>query len=212
MIEYFLHWVEAVPEGWAFALVIVILLVCGLGAPFPEEVPLFLAGYLVYSGEISFKTSTLFCLMAILVGDSMLFFIGYHFGNRIFENPIFKKLLPPKRIQKVNHYFHRYGTRVIFLARFMAGVRGPVFLTAGILRMPFERFLLFDTLAAIFSAPIVIWVASWFCTQFGGEITETTKMVRRTERVLVILALFVVFGISVLLLWLRKQKARRKET
>ena len=213
MIEYFLRWIETLPEGWAFAAVIIILLICGLGAPFPEEIPLFLAGYLVYSGDIHLKTAIFFTLIAILVGDSMLFFIGYKFGNQIFKMPLFKKLLTPERVDRVNQYFHKYGSRVIFIARFMAGVRGPVFLTAGILQMPFQRFILFDGLGAFISAPTIVWVAYWFCQHFEGEIIEATKMVRQTEKLIVLLVVVLVIGISFLAIRIKKRKKTlRKDT
>lgn len=204
MVDWLIQTVENAPPGIAFGGVVLVLLICGLGAPFPEEIPLILAGYLVYSGEVSLQTCLIVVFLALLGGDSLLFWIGYKLGHRIFKIPVFGKLMTPERVHKVNDRFHRYGNRVIFVARFMAGVRGTVFLTAGILKMPYRRFILFDGLAALVSAPLVIYIAY----RFGSHIESAFKVAREAGWVLFILAAVLAIGISVLVVRLRKHRLR----
>lgn len=207
MLEYLLNLVNSIPEGWAFGAVIGVLLICGLGLPFPEEIPLFLAGYLVYSGQVHLNTCMLFTVMAILIGDSALFSIGHKFGPQIFQIPLFGKLLTPSRVKRVNEYFQKYGNGVVFVARFMAGVRGPVFLTAGILRMPYRRFILLDGIAALISAPTVVWATYKFCQYFSGETESVMRFVRKTEGYLLVLAV-----VLVALVWFVLYRVKRNRT
>jgi membrane protein DedA with SNARE-associated domain len=202
MIDYLIQVIESAPPGVAFTGVIVVLLICGLGAPFPEEIPLVLAGYLVYSEEVSMQACLAWTFVAILAGDSMLFWIGYRFGHRIFQIPILNKLLTPDRVRKVNEKFHKYGNRVVFVARFMAGVRGTVFLTAGVLKMPYRRFILFDGMAALVSAPLVIYIAY----RFGSHLEYAAKLARETGWLLFVIASILAAGISILLIRIRKRK------
>jgi membrane protein DedA with SNARE-associated domain len=205
MLDYLVRIMEDLPPGVAFGGVILVLLICGLGAPFPEEIPLVLAGYLAYEGEVSLKTCLIVTFVALLVGDSMLFWIGYKFGHQIFKIPIFRKLMTPERVKKVNERFHRYGNRVIFVARFMAGVRGTVFLSAGVLKMPYRRFILFDGLAALLSAPLVIFIAY----HFGGELEYAVKVAKQAGWLLFAVAGILAIGVSVLIIQIRKRRARR---
>lgn len=202
MIDFLIRVIENAPPGIAFTGVIVVLLICGLGAPFPEEIPLVLAGYLVYSEEVSLQTCLAWCFVALLAGDSMLFWIGYRFGHRIFQIPILNKLLTPERVHKVNEKFHHYGNRVIFVARFMAGVRGTVFLTAGVLKMPYRRFILFDGMAALVSAPLVIYIAY----RFGSQLEYAIKFAREAGWLLFVIASILAVGISILVLRIRKRR------
>jgi membrane protein DedA with SNARE-associated domain len=203
MLEFLTQTIENAPPGIAFASVILVLLLCGLGAPFPEEIPLILAGYLVYSGEVSLQTCLIATLIALLLGDSMLFWIGHRFGQRIFRIPVLSKLLTPERMEKVNDKFHRYGNRVVFVARFMAGVRGAVFLSAGVLKMPYRRFILFDGLAALVSAPLVIYIAY----RFGSHLEYAFKVAKEAGSVLFLIAAILAVGISLLVLRIRKRRA-----
>ncbi|MFH1263251.1 MAG: DedA family protein [Pseudomonadota bacterium] len=202
MIDYLIRLVEEAPPGIAFAGVIVVLLICGLGAPFPEEIPLILAGYLVYTGEVSLQTCLIGTFVALLVGDSLLFVIGFRLGPRIFKIPLFRKLLTPDRVKKVSDRFHRYGNRVVFVARFMAGVRGTVFVTAGILKMPYRRFILFDGLAALISAPLIIYIAY----HFGSEIDSAAKVAREAGWLLFTIAGILAIGISILVVRIRRHR------
>ena len=61
--------------------------------------------------------------------------------------------------------FEKYGVWVLFVARFLPGLRSPIFLTAGLTRkVPFWRFLLMDGLAALISVPIWVYLGYFGAT------------------------------------------------
>jgi len=207
-VEFIFEWLSAAPGTVAFAAVLFVILICGLGLPLPEEFPLLAAGYLAYMGDVSLKIGILFSLAAIVGGDSLLFLIGRKLGNRIFEFPLFAKLLHPGRMKKVNEYFHKYGNRVVFVARFMAGIRGTIFITAGILQMPYRRFLVWDGLAAIISVPLVISIAY----HFGEDIELGMQQIRRTGHTLFAVAAIAVLGLSLIIWWMKKRRRLDEST
>ena len=208
MIEHFAQFLEQIPGVIAFAGVIAVLFICGLGLPLPEEIPLVLAGYLVYVGHVNLEVCFVATFVAILAGDSALFLIGQKLGNRIFDIPMFSKLLTPKRMTKVNQYFQRYGNRVVFIARFMAGVRSTVFLTAGILQMPFRRFLLLDGIAALISAPLIVWLA-YRLFRLGDEIGDGLSYIRQIGWMLFFVVFVLVVGVTILVVRLRAHRKRK---
>lgn len=205
MIDVIIQAIENAPPGTPFAAVIAVLLICGIGVPFPEEIPLLAAGYLAYLGEVSLATCFFWTIIAILIGDSILFSIGHRFGHRIFQIPLLNKLLTPQRVRKANIRFHRYGNRVVFVGRFMAGVRGTVFLTAGVLKMPYRRFIFFDGLAALVSAPVIVYLAY----RFGSHLEEAAQLARETSWTLLVMVAVLAVGMS--FLWVRVRKRRRVE-
>ena len=59
----------------------------------------------------------------------------------------------------VRSKFEQYGNRVLFVARFLPGLRAPIYMVAGITRrVSFIRFLLLDFFAAIISVPIWVYL------------------------------------------------------
>jgi membrane protein DedA with SNARE-associated domain len=93
----------------------------------------------------------------------------------------------------------RHGVKALFLARFMIGVRSPVYLTAGILRVPFRRFLLADTFCAI----AVVSVFFGLSFKFGDRITH---LIRNSQLWLTGLVALVAVGVSLWLLMRRRKK------
>ena len=75
------------------------------------------------------------------------------------RNSWIKIIFTPKREEKIAKFYSKYGGKTIFFARFAPGLRMPIFLTAGIYRVPFWRFVALDGFAAIISVPVWISLA-----------------------------------------------------
>ena len=79
------------------------------------------------------------------------------------SNTVFsRKLLTAERQHKIVQYFEKYGARIIFVARFLPGIRAPLFLTAGTMRVPFWLFFAMNGTAALLSIPLSFWLAYYF--------------------------------------------------
>jgi membrane protein DedA with SNARE-associated domain len=129
--------------------IIVLLILTGSGLPLPEEVPIVAAGVASALGKLNPAWAFLSCLVGALLGDAVLYAIGYHFGHSLItRHPRFAHLLHAEHEAKIEQMIRRHGLKVFFLARFMVGIRAPVYLTAGILRMSFRRFVLIDLVCA----------------------------------------------------------------
>lgn len=149
-----------------------ILFLCGLGLPLPEEVTLVGSGLLVGWDQASFAWSSVACVLGILVGDSMIFGLGYAYGRRfLFSRPM-RWILPRRRQKKVGKFFAKHGSKAVFFARFFAGVRLGVYAYAGSQRMAWTRFLLLDLMGALISGPTSIWVGAWAARKFAGDAEE----------------------------------------
>lgn len=211
MIEHALKILHTIPPDLMFVGVIGLLLICGLGLPMPEEIPLFLAGYLVAEGGAELWMACVATVLAILIGDSVLFYVGYRYGQGIFNIKPFNKLLNKKHMRKVNFYVHRFGSRVVFIGRFLAGLRGPIFLTTGILRMPYRKFIFFDGLAALISAPTSVWLSYYFFTHFQ-DIASALSMVQQAEKLIIVgVVLFFLVLLYLTLKAFRERSTKKKK-
>ncbi len=106
--------------------IIVVLILTGCGLPVPEEFPIIAAG-VASSGADAHLNPWLAlgaCLIGALAGDSMLYTIGYHFGHNLVKaHPRLARLLHAEREARMEQLLNRHGLKVLFLARFMVGVR-----------------------------------------------------------------------------------------
>ncbi len=180
-----------------------ILIVCGLGVPIPEDISLVAGGIIAGLGYADLRLMILVGLAGVLVGDSVVFLIGHHFGLRARRLKWVSRVLTPRRYARVQAKFDRYGNRMLFIARFLPGLRTAVFLTAGMThRVSYWRFLALDGLAALISVPWWVWVG-----YFGAERREwLLAAVHRSQGVLIAAAVLVL----ALVLWLLWRGAQRR--
>jgi membrane protein DedA with SNARE-associated domain len=125
-----------------------ILLLCGLGLPIPEDVSLISAGYLAHLGIVHVHTVLLVCFASVLGGDCIAFTLGRLFGSRLLDSRLARRVFRPRKQIRVRAYFRKFGSKVIFIARFLPGLRFSIFLSAGTLRVRPSVFLTYDALAA----------------------------------------------------------------
>ncbi len=169
-----------------------ILLACGLGLPIPEDITLFAMGWLSYNGLVDLKLSIFLCLIGVLAGDIILFLLGKKYSKRLLKKAFFKKILPEERLEKVKNLFHKYGNKVMFMARFLPGLRSPAYFTAGVLHLPFRVFIFYDGLAALLSVPLFTSITYIF----GDHLNQGLAMAKKIQNGILLL----VVGFVLLLL------------
>lgn len=173
----------------AYGAILGVLLICGLGVPIPEDITLVAAGILAALGNISLTGSLIAGFFGVLIGDSFLFFLGRTYGHRVFTLPVFKKIFTEDRIQLARERILRNSKFICFMARFLPGLRAPIFLTAGIMGVKPSTFLLLDGLAALLSVPFWIMVG-WY---LGDNLDSTLGFVIKAQKSIFIAVAFLIF-------------------
>ena len=185
-----------------------VLILCGVGLPIPEDLILIAAGML--GADRGQPVWHLIALMyaGILIGDLITYGIGRRFGRKFLGTRVGRYMLNEERLSKSEEYFKKYGTRVVFVGRFLPGLRAPIFFSAGVLRFPIARFLMMDGFAALVSAPAFVWLGHWAWSALDVESLE--KNLAQGKRVFA--GLIAAIGLSVCLyLWIRKRTRAKKK-
>lgn len=143
----------------------IVLLLCGVGLPLPEEVSLIGAGLLLHQGQVEFLPIVVVCSSAILLGDSIPFMLGKKYGATALDKPWIRRRFHPRRFKRLKERFDEHGSWATFSFRFFPGARIPGYFMAGTMGMNTLRFLLLDGLGVLLTVPISIWVGKLFATQ-----------------------------------------------
>lgn len=193
---------------FTYAAIIGVLLLCGLGLPLPEEVPILTSAILAASGTLEPWTALGALMLGVMVGDSAMFWLGQRWGTHLLEHGFARRMLTPERNAKILEYFAKYGAWIIFVARFLPGLRAPLFLTAGSMKVRFWIFFAMDGAAALISIPTSFWLAYYFTDQL-----ENVLKVKDTVQYWAFGAV-VVFVVSGLLIkrWWKQRTARSAGT
>jgi len=179
-----------------------ILLLCGFGLPIPEDISLIAAGYFAWRGVLDVHIAFLICLSAVLLGDTMSFFMGRFFGRRILSSRVAQRYFTPRRQLRVRAYFRKFGSKVVLVGRFTPGLRFTIFFTAGTLHVRPAVFLIYDFTAAAFSVPVLVYSA-WF---FGNQIDLVVRYARHTEHGILVA---IVIGAAIIVFKALKRRRAR---
>jgi membrane-associated protein len=180
---------------WAVA---VTLLLENAGVPVPGETILLLASFLAYSQrELQLTWIIVVATIAATLGDNLGFILGYCGGRPLLERYQSIFCIQKKTLVRGETLFARFGSVTVFFARFIFGVRiiaGPL---AGVLRMRWQKFLVFNFLGA------VVWVTAISLAGylFGQHWDRLQRGVRRFDLGILILVL-----LMVAFLWWRSRR------
>jgi membrane-associated protein len=177
---------------WALALT---LFLENAGVPLPGETMLLFAGFLAFGHqELDIGLIIVVGTLACTLGDNLGYWIGNR-GGRPFLHRYQKVFrVSDDRIAQGEKLFEHFGPATVFIARFVFGMRilaGPL---AGVLCMPWRRFVLFNFLGAATWVTLVS-LAGYF---FGRHWQVLLQIVSRVNTVV-----FVVVAAAVLLMWWR---------
>ena len=166
------------PYGtYSYFVILAVLLACGFGLPLPEDITLVAAGILAARNIIDFNSAVALCMVGVLLGDGIVFGLGSRYGTRLRNTKFFSIIIPERRDAAVKAVLQKYGDKVIFMSRFIPGIRTPIFFATGSYHVSFWKFLFLDGFAALISVPL--WVYVGFL--FGSNLEELEKVVRKAQ-------------------------------
>lgn len=188
------------------------LMVSGVGIPIPEEIPLLFLSVLYYQERLSNPIWIAIAIVAISIADFGLYNIGKYLGFKIFQHPFFKRNFNENTMHKISHYIHRYGYKVIILGRLLLGVRSAIFLSSGILRMPRNKFILYDLIASLISVSLFMLLSTLLLKRFDGELSQVQQFIQKYQSSLTIIALTGLSAVLLLVLFYRFFKKNNTST
>jgi membrane protein DedA with SNARE-associated domain len=171
--------------------IVVFLVLTGCGMPVPEEVAIVLAGVLSAQGHLHTGIAFAACLVGALLGDSVIYAIGYRWGHSLLSyHPRLAKLVGADREKKFEQAIEQHALKVMLLSRFLVGIRGPVYLATGVVRLPFRLFVLYDLICAT----LVVGFFFSLAYVFGERVAHWIHDAELTATVVVLLAALAISG------------------
>jgi membrane protein DedA with SNARE-associated domain len=172
------------------------ILATGMGLPCPEEIPVIAAGVMIGTSDAGLRWWIMLpvCIAAVVLGDTILYGIGRIWGRRLLEWRWVKtRLLPPERRQRIEDNFHQYGVQILLFARLLPAIRSPIFITAGMTRVPLSRFMLADGIYAIPGVSLLFFLGFWFGNQFMDAVKRAESYRLLVVVVVVAVASYLVY-------------------
>jgi membrane protein DedA with SNARE-associated domain len=173
-------------ENFPYLGMFILLILGGVGLPFPEDATLIMCGLLISTQVVRPIPALLTVYAGLLIADLTLHFIGRKYGRQIVTHRRFHKWISPERLSFLEKKFNRIGLLLILLGRHIAGLRAQIFLVSGIMRMPTLKFFVADALSSIFTMALMVGAGYW-----GGNSLRLLKRgLVKIEHIAILVILF----------------------
>ena len=189
---------------WIYAILFIIIF-CETGlvvTPFlPGDSLLFVAGALcaLPGNNLSVTLIVLILITAAILGDMCNYFIGRYFGEKLFGNPgsrIFKQ----SYLEKTHNFYEKYGGKTIILARFVPIVRTFAPFVAGMGRMSYRHFAIYNVTGGI------IWICSF---TYAGYFFGRLPFVQENLKILMLVIIIISVLPGVIEVWRERRKHKK---
>jgi len=148
------------------------LLLAGFNVPVSEDAMLFISALLAAKNPDKIYWLFLGVYAGAYISDLISYWLGRILGDNLWRIRFFAKMVSRKKVKKIHNFYEKYGMVTLIFGRFIPfGVRNGLFLTAGLGKMNFLRFSLYDLLACTISS--VTFFTLYY--NFGESVVEYVK-------------------------------------
>lgn len=182
-----------------------LLLLSGFGVAVGEDLIVIPAGIFIAEGRWNFTPTWLVAYVGVLMGDLLWFTWCYRLGKPLLHKRWFKRIIHPRRLLEMKHQFDVRGGWVIVFARFIPGTRTTAITVAGLLHMPFWRFLIAEMACIVLTVTMQISIGMLIYHGYKGLTQENAKLVFWILGAVVA----VVALVLIVRMWVRRERKTR---
>ena len=188
-----LQFLQDLLATYGYLIVALGVLLESIGVPLPGETLLLLGAAYAGTGKLNVWGVIVAAAVGAIVGDTIGYQIGRHGGRALLDRYGGLVRLNPEHLARAETFFARYGDKTVFFGRFIAILRTFSAFLAGVNRMPYRRFLLYNAAGGI------VWAITFglLGAAFGSQWPLIEHWAGRAG--LLIVGILVLVGLAVLL-------------
>ena len=136
-------------DTWGYLAVFAFVAIESSGIPFPGETMLVTAAVYAGSGHLSISLVIGAAALGAIIGDNLGYWAGREGGRPLLHRYGKYLHLDEAKLQRADDFFARHGDKTVFLGRFVAVLRAWAAFLAGVNRMLWPKFLVFNAAGGI---------------------------------------------------------------
>jgi len=135
-------------EQYSYLIIFLFMTIESSFVPFPSELVMIPAGYLVAKGSLSLSMAILSGILGSIAGAMINYYLAKTLGNKFINKYGKFFLLPEHKFVKIKEFFNKHGAISTFSGRLVPGLRQYISLPAGLSNMSLKKFTFYTFLGS----------------------------------------------------------------
>jgi len=192
-----------------YPAVLLFVMIESSGIPFPGETMLLLASfYAAVNGSLQIPLVIVFAALGAIIGDNIGYYIGRTGGKAIVDRYGHYVFIKPEHLERAEKFFQKHGDKTVFFGRFVAVLRAWAAFLAGVNRMHWHTFFLYNATGGILWAT-VFGCLGYFAGRTLGNFTQVERLASRITWIISALILIVIVVILFIYFTRRSKKSSK---
>jgi membrane protein DedA with SNARE-associated domain len=185
-------------EHYNYLIIFILMALESSFIPFPSEIVMIPAGYLVSQGKISFIYSLLSSIAGCVFGAFINYYLANFLGIKMIKKYGKYFFLPEEKFFKIQKFFRNHGSISTFSGRLIPGIRQLISIPAGLSHMDLTKFTFYT------AAGSGIW--SFILLIMGFVFGQNQELIMENMRMIILFTM--IFVLITILLYIRYKKQR----
>ena len=207
VLKNFASWLVSVIGYSGYAGIFILMAIESSFIPFPSEIVMIPAGWLVATGQMSFVLALVAGILGSLLGALFNYYLAYYLGRKAVKKLVsgYGKLffIDENSIEKSERFFEKHGHITTFVGRLIPVVRQLISLPAGFAKMNLAKFCIYTAAGAGIWSAILLWLGY----VFGNNQTLIEQNLNLITWVLVAVVALIIF---VYVICMRRNKQKQE--
>ncbi len=135
-----------------------------LGFILPGDTLVLTAGVFAKEGKFALSSTIFVIALAAIAGDNLAYYIGRRLGPKVFTKPD-SLLLKKSHINRAEKFYEKYGPKTVLIAHFFPVIRSFSPLLAGVGKMKYAKYFLYDLIGDIAWSIIMTLIGYYIASQ-----------------------------------------------
>ena len=171
---------------WAPYIIFFLLLLAGFNVPISEDLMVFISATMAAKYPEHLFSFFIAVYLGAYFSDLICYGLGRTLGPKLWNIRFFANMVSKEKVDKISGFYRRYGAGTLLIGRFIPfGVRNGLFLTAGLGKMNFKKFSLYDGIACTIS--VIGYFTLYYI--YGKTVMEYVQKANRVIFAVAIVAL-----------------------
>ena len=200
MLEEILSYISTLDTSYLYLILFFFAFIENVFPPSPSDVVVIVGASLIASTELSFIPILIITSIGSALGFVLMYYVGKIFGEKIIRTGKLK-FVKQEDLQKADHWFGKYGYKLILANRFLPGTRSVISFFSGIHELDVKKTFLYAAVSAFLWNVLIIYVGM----ELGNNVQLIDYYLNTYANIIIIITLLVL-AVAVIRFWLIKKK------